>query len=57
MHIYNKTHVLTITFSPTCFGAYFAIFREKFLYILKTIVIFVPIVLSIHKYFSLKMAK
>lgn len=57
MHIHNKTHVLNINFSPTCFGAYFAIFRENFLYILKTIVTFVPIVFSIHKEVSLKMAK
>jgi len=30
MHIYNKIHVLIITFSPICFGAYCAIFRENF---------------------------
>ena len=30
MHIYNKIHVLIVTFSPTCFGAYRAIFRENF---------------------------
>jgi len=32
MHIYNKIHVLIITFSATCFGAYCAISRENFLY-------------------------
>jgi len=57
MHIQNKTHVLNITFSPTSFSSYFAIFRENVLHILKTIVTFVPIILSIHKEFSLKMAK
>jgi hypothetical protein len=25
MHVYNKIHVLTISFSTTCFGAYCAI--------------------------------
>ena len=32
MQIYNKIHVLIITFFPTCFGDYCAIFREKLLY-------------------------
>jgi len=31
-HIYNQIHALSITFPPTCFGAYCAIFRENFLY-------------------------
>lgn len=30
IHQQNAIHVLNITFSPTYFGAYFAIFRENF---------------------------
>lgn len=55
MHIHNKTRVLNITFSPTSFDSYFAIFTANVLYILKTTVTFVPVILSIHKKFSLKM--
>ena len=36
MQIFNKIHVLIIT-SPTCFGAYCAIFRENFLYAQKLV--------------------
>ena len=39
MHIYKKIFVLIITFSPTCFGAYYAIFKGEFFYMLKTITI------------------
>jgi len=31
IHQQNALHVLNITFSATCFGAYRAIFRENFL--------------------------
>jgi hypothetical protein len=33
-----KIHVLNITYSPTCFGAYCAIVREKFFCMLRAIV-------------------
>jgi hypothetical protein len=39
LHKYNNIRVLIITFSPTCFGVYFAICREKFC-VLRTIVTF-----------------
>jgi len=32
-NIYNKIHVLLITFSPTCFGTHCAIFRENFFFV------------------------